>query len=105
MLETLAAIRGVEYSVTVGGVTLAFEAILSLAMMSDTIAYIPKEEECGKRMQKYKLGRYYDSSRVWSQGVFDLYPPRLKKTPPAYECCKVCDWKPPLILPRLWRLP
>ena len=114
VLETLAAIHGVSISVTVGGVTPAFEAKLSLAMMSKVIAYGHKEEEYRERMvilkgkrrlQRYKLGRYYDSKVVWSRSVFGPYPPHLKKAPPAFECCEVCDGTPPLKFPYFWRPP
>lgn len=114
VLETLAAIHGVRHSVTVGGVTPAFEAKLSLAMMSKAIACVPKEERYGERMviskgkrrpQRYKLRRYYDSKKVWSRNVFGPYPPHSIMAPPAYECCEVCDGKPPLTLSPFWRPP
>lgn len=114
VLETLAAIHGVRHSVTVGGVTPAFEAKLSLAMMSKAIAWVSKEEKHGERRmtfkgkrrpQRYKLGRYYDSKKVWSRSVFGPYLPHLIMAPPAYECCEVCDEKPPLIFPRISRPP
>ena len=100
VLETLAAIHGVRHSVTVGGVTPTFEAKLSLAMMSEGVAYEPKEEEYGERtvrfrgrnrLQRYKLRRYYESKNVWSQNVLGAYPPRSIEALPAYECCEVCD--------------
>ena len=109
VLETLAAIHGVSILVTVvvtvGGVTPAFEAKLSLAMMSKVVTYGHKEEEYrerlgilkGKRLlQRYKLGRYYHSRVVWSRSVSGPYPPHSKKAPPAFECCEVCDGKSPL---------
>lgn len=114
VLETLAAIYGVRVSVTVGGVTPAFEAKVSLAMMSNPIASVPKEEKHGKRMvifkgkrrpQRYKIGRYYDSKRVWSRSAFGPHPPRSGKTPAAYQCCEVCDEKPPLTFPLIVRPP
>lgn len=109
VLETLAAIHGVRHSVTVGGVTPAFEAKLSLAMMSPEIACVPKEETYGMRMvsykgkrrlQSYKLGRYYDSKKEWSRSVLGPYPTYSK---PRYECCEVCDGKPPLGIPQIRR--
>ena len=114
VLETLAAIHSIRHSVTVGGVTPAFEARLSLAMMNKGIAYEPKEEIYGervlilkgkKRLQRYKLGRYYDSKNVWSPSVLGPYPLQSEKGPPAYECCEVCDGKPPLTFPHIRRLP
>lgn len=114
VLETLAAIHGVRISVNVGGVTPEFEAKLSLAMMSKVIAYVPKEEQHGKRMvvfkgkrrlQLYQTGRYYDSKNVWSRSVLGPYPPHLEKAPLAFLCCEVCDEKPPLTFPLIWRLP
>ncbi|KAF6238904.1 hypothetical protein HO173_002776 [Letharia columbiana] len=114
VLETLAAIHGVRHSVTVGGVMPAFEAKLSLAMMSRAIAYVPKEEKYGQRMvmykgkrrlQRYKLGRYYDSNNVWSRSVLGPYQPHSKEASPAYGCCEVCDERPPLTFPHLWRRP
>ena len=114
VLETLATIHGVRHSVTVGGVTPAFEAKLSLAMKSKVIACEAAEERCGermvkfrgrKRLQRYKLGRYYESKKVWSPSVHDPYPPHSKKALPAYECCEVCDAKPPLTFPHFQRPP
>lgn len=112
VLETLAAIYGVELSVIVGGVTPAFEAKLSLAMMSKAIACEPRQEEYGMRMvkhkgkrrlQAYKLGSYYDSKKVWYR--LGPYPPHSRKAPPAYECCEVCDTMPPLTFPPFSRPP
>ena len=112
VLEALAAIHGVRHSVTLGGVTPAFEAQLSLAMMSKEIAYVPKEETHGRRAvisrgkrrpQRYKTGRYYDSKNVWSKSVLGTGPPHSNKTPSAYECCEVCDERPPLKFPQIWR--
>ena len=109
VLETLAAIHDVGQSVTVGGVTPAFEMKLSLAMMSKEIACATKEEEYGERVvkikgkrrpQRYKLGRYHDSKLVWIQSGLDPYSPQSKETPPTSECCEVCDGKPPFKLPR-----
>ena len=114
VLETLATIYGVRHSVTVAGVTLAFEAKLSLAMMNKAIACVPKEEEHGKRMvklkgkrrpQRYKLGRYYDSTIRWSENVLGPYPPYPKKAPPPYKCCVVCEENPPLTFPHISRPP
>lgn len=105
VLETLAAIHSVEKSVAVGGVTPTFEAKLSLAMMSKAIAWVPRQEEYGRRMvkykgkrrsQRYKLRSYYDSKKVWSQSALRPYPPHSRKALPAYECCEVCDAKKPL---------
>ena len=104
VLETLAAIHNVGQSVTVGGVTPAFERKLSFAMMSKEIACAPKEEEYGERMvklkgkrrpQRYKLGRYHDSKLVWTQSGLGPYSPQSKETPPTSECCEVCDGKLP----------
>ena len=114
VLETLAAIHGVRHSVTVGGVTPAFEAKLSLAMMSEANACKAAEERCGermvrfrgrKRLQRYKFGRYHESKKVWSRSVCDPYPPHSKEALPAYECCEVCDAKPPLTFPHFQRPP
>ena len=114
VLETLAAIHNVEKFVTVGGVIPAFEAKLSLAMMSKTIAWVPKQEEYGtrkvyckgkRRSQGHKLRSYYDSRKVWDQSVLGPYPPHSEKALPAYECCEVCDAKRPLRFPRFARRP
>lgn len=114
VLEPLAAIHGVRHSVTIGGVIPAFETKLSLAMMSEKIAWTPKEENHGKRMvifkgkrrpQRYKLERYHDSKKRWNPDVLGPYPPDSSRALPAYECCEVCDEKPPLTFPRIWRLP
>lgn len=105
VLETLAAIHGVENSVTVGGVTPAFETKLSLAMMSKAIAWVPRQEEYGtrkvyckgkRRWQGYKLRSYHDSRKVWDQSALGPYPPHSEKALPVYECCEVCDAKRPL---------
>lgn len=107
VLESLATIHGVRLSVIAGGVTPDFEAKLSLAMMSPKIACIPKEEQYGMRMvwfkskrglQSHKLGRYYDSKKVWSHRVPGPYRTR-------YRCCEVCDGKPPLVFPQIRRPP
>ena len=113
VLETLAAIHGVRHSVTVGGVTPTFEAKLSLAMMSEDVAYEPEEETYGERtvrfrgknrLQRYKLRRYYEPKNVWSQNVLGPYPPHSIEALPAYECCEVCDGGLSLTSPHFRRL-
>lgn len=114
VLETLAAIHGVRESVTVRGVTPAFEGKLSRAMMSKELAYVPMERKYGKRtgtirgkryLQRYSLDRYYDSRLVWSQSALGPYPLHTKMAPPAYKCCEVCDEKPRLRFRRIIRAP
>ena len=114
VLETLAAICGVGQSVTVGGVTPAFETKLSSAMMSKSIACTRKKENYGKRMvilkgkrrlQRYKLERYHDSKKCWNPIELGPYSRHSNKARLAYECCEVCDGKSPLTFPPMWRLP
>ena len=113
VLETLAGIHSVRHSVTVGGVTPNLEAKLSLAMMSQAIAYEPEEEKYGERTvrfrgknrpQRYKLRRYYESKNVWSQNVLGPYPPHSIEALPAYGCCEVCDGGPPFTYSQFRRL-
>ena len=113
VLETLAAIYAVRDSVTIEGVTPALEGILSLAMTSKKIAFVPKEEIYGertikfkgkKRLQKYKLEPYYEEKIVWNRTVLALDPSRLQQEKALLEyglkckCCEVCDSELPLTL-------
>lgn len=95
VLQPLLMIYGVRHTPSVQGVTPDFQAVMSSAMTSTTLACVERKEAYavrmvkggrGRRPQSYKLGAYYDSR-------YDVDPKVLSAVDlGSYVCCQNCDW-------------
>lgn len=98
LLEPLAQLHKVGMDVDIRGTTPDLAARLVAAMTSKHLLCVPKANTYGHRksrhegklLQKYKLGRYYDSQFDWEETA-ETISKEAEMNLPGYRCCESCE--------------